>query len=184
MLARFLSALGQWIDRFGADDRARVHLRYCGSGVEMVRQALVDHPLTCPVEITGNVAHGELARICQGAMANCYLWAPFTFHHKMLELLSTRWPTISFPGEQDESVRLAATVGGELLACKSEDELTAAIDVMWDRWQRKDLAGSSVNVSAFSWDAGAEKLEAIFEAAISHHLAPVQSKWLRRFAIL
>lgn len=169
MLARFLGAFGSWLDSLSGEDRAHVHLRYCGSSRQMVEDALARTPLACAVEVTGNIPHDELARTCQGAMANCYLWAPFTFHHKMLELLSTRRPAISFPGEHGESVRLARSVGGELLACQSETELVTAFDTMWRRWKSGDIGGTPVDVSAYSWDAGAAKLEKIFEAAIANY---------------
>lgn len=169
VVARFLSVFRGWLTTLGDDERARIRLRYCGSSESVVRSMLDAQPLPCPVEVTGNVPHAELAGICQGAAANCYLWAPFTFHHKMLELLSTGRPAISFPGEHDESVRLAAGVGGELVVCRSEAELHAAFERTWRRWSAGDRANRPVDLSAYSWDAGAAKLEAVFEAAIARH---------------
>ncbi len=104
VLRRFVRALSRWVQFLPEADRALVRLRYTGSAIDMVNRALAEAPLPCAVEATGNISHAELARLCQESAVNCYLWAPFTFHHKMLELLATRRPAISFPGEHDESL--------------------------------------------------------------------------------
>ena len=166
VLSRFLGVLGRWVDTLGAEDRERVLVRYAGGAQASVRDQLARTPLNCRVEVTGNIPHAELATLCQSAAVNCYLWVPYGFHHKMLELLSTRRPAISFPGEHPESIELAAAVGGELMACTDETALTAAFETIWRRWRAGDVGASAVDVSAFSWDAGAEKLEACLQAAI------------------
>ena len=65
-----------------------------------MRRLVTAAPPGCEVEITDNVSHDELAKLCCKAAAKCYLWAPIGFHHKLLEVLVNRRPASSFAGER------------------------------------------------------------------------------------
>lgn len=168
ILRRYLNVLAHWLCRLNPDDRARVLFRYSGSAAESVRLCLAQLDWPTRTEITKNIPYEDLAALCQSAAANCYLWLPGGFHHKMLELLATRRPVISFPGELPESIALAQQAGGELLACESDEQLTAAFETMWQRWKAGDLHGRDVDLTALDWDAGAAKLEAFFAQDVRH----------------
>lgn len=162
MLAGFSSALSNWLSTLPTIDRDKVTLHYAGTAHEMVRKVFSATPPGCAYRIDSNLPHAELAKLCQSAAANCYLWLPQTFHHKMLELLTTRRPVISFPGEHKESVNIASQVGGELVPCTNETELNSAFDTIWNRWIGGDFSGTQVDVNQVTWDAGAEQLEQFF----------------------
>ena len=172
-IRQFLAAFAAWLQRLAPPERTQVRLRYAGVSEAEVRRALAAMPaLGCPVEVTGNVAHAELATLCQSAMANCYLWAPFGFHHKMLELMATRRPAVSFPGEHGESILLAREVAGTLLPCANGAALMAAFDGLWWRWKAGDVAGSPTDISGLSWDAGAVRLEALLADSVRQATQP------------
>ncbi|WP_148277104.1 glycosyltransferase family 4 protein [Methylocystis sp. SC2] len=166
MLAHFLSGLQRWLTTLTSSDRQKVSLRYVGIARSAVDRVLSRANVSCATETSGNIPHAELAQLCQSAAANCYLWAPYGFHHKLLELLSTRRPVISFPGEHDESCRLSREVKGELIVCSDEEKLIAAFDAIWRRWGAGDISANACDISRLNWDAGAEKLEKFLQSAL------------------
>jgi hypothetical protein len=192
-LAGFLAALNGWLGTLAVAERAMVEFHYAGTAVGDVGKAVAASPLECRTSINGPLSHAALAELCHAAAANCYIWFPMTFHHKLLELIACRRPVISFPGEHEESKELARKVGGELAACGNESELIDAFDHAFRRWQAGDGVIASVDTSAFTWDAMAAKLEAfmlgmvekdrmrgnaVSTAAIRRSIVPV--RWWRQ----
>ncbi len=174
-LGRFLAALNGWLATLSPAERAVVEFHYAGTATADVASALAAAPLGCRACIHGPLSHAALAELCQSAAANGYIWLPLTFHHKLLELMACRRPVISFPGEHAESKELARQVVGELAACANEDELITAFGRAFRRWQAGDGAIISVDISAFTWDAMAAKLEAfMIEIVENHRAVPAQ----------
>jgi hypothetical protein len=89
---------------------------------------------------------------------------PSGFHHKLFELLACRRPVVSFPGEHEESVELAAEVGGDLRVCENEAALQQTLSTVWNSWRSGETVqpSTSINVEALTWDAMAGKLETFF----------------------
>lgn len=166
MLAHFLSGLQRWLTTLTPSDRQKVSLRYVGMARSAVDRVLSRVNVSCAIETSENIPHAELAKLCQSAAANCYLWTPYTFHHKLLELLSTRRPIISYPGEHDESCRLSREVNGELIVCSDEEKLIAAFDAVWKRWAAGEICGNACDISGLNWDAGAEMLEKLLQSSL------------------
>jgi glycosyltransferase involved in cell wall biosynthesis len=171
LLQRFLQGLSNWLDSLQSGDRQLVELLYAGPSHERVRNASGVSSLSCRVRIERYLPLAELGRICQTAAVNTYQWSPLTFHHKLLELLACRRPVISFPGEHEESIRLAREIGGDLRPCSSDRALEAALSEIWHNWRNGSVDNlPSVDVTALTWDVMVRKLEAflmeIHQAAI------------------
>ncbi len=168
-LGRFIVALNGWLGTLAPAERAVVEFHYAGTAAGDVGKALAALPLDCRTCIHGPLSHAALAELCQSAAANGYIWLPLTFHHKLLELMACQRPVISFPGEHAESKELARKVGGDLAACANEGELIAAFGQAFRRWQAGDGAIASVDMSAFTWDAMAAKLETFMVGIVENH---------------
>ena len=102
----------------------------------------------------------ELARRAAQSFANCYLWAPFGFHHKLLELLVAGRPVLAFPGEHAESRELAAQCTTPFFACNNPDQLKAALQQAWATRGEDKLRGELA--PPWRWDEFSEGLEAYF----------------------
>lgn len=125
-LDQFLSAFKQWRETLGGGERARLH--YAGSDSAQVLQSVQEAGLVDATMIQGQLPLSELASQVRGATAVCYLWAPYTFHHKLMELLVVGTPLIAYPGEHTESLRLASTCVTPFHVCKDQTQLMAAFD--------------------------------------------------------
>jgi len=82
------------------------------------------------IEIPGYVSPDEMARLCQHALANIYVFLGSTFHHKLFELLACRRPVIAYDGELPESIAAANSLHAPLALPTTPaalaDALTAA----------------------------------------------------------
>lgn len=157
-LQLFLEGLSNWLQSKTAEEKTLVEFRYAGTQSAMVEAALAMAPLDCKVRIDGQLPIRKLAELCQTAAVNAYIWSPFTFHHKLLELLACRNPVISFPGEHEESITLAKEVGGCLKPCISKRELSSAFSDVW-RCGSIDQA-PNLEAAELSWVSMARKLDA------------------------
>lgn len=81
------------------------------------------------VEITlaGYVAPDEMARLCQHALANIYVFLGRTFHHKLFELLACRRPVIAYGGELRESISEATRLHAPLAMPTTPSALMEAL---------------------------------------------------------
>lgn len=138
------------------------------AGGDSHRAATVLQPLSglADVRVHGYLPLPELAVLCRSASVNAYIRTPKTFHHKLLELLSCGRPVIAFPGETDESRRLAVQCGGTLLTPTTEVELVAALQSLHDA--REVSQPCRVDASQFSWARQAEILEGVFQRVVAH----------------
>lgn len=66
------------------------------------------------IEVPGYVSPDEMARLCQHALANIYVFLGRTFHHKLFELLACRRPVIAYGGELRESISEATRLHAPL----------------------------------------------------------------------
>jgi glycosyltransferase involved in cell wall biosynthesis len=119
------------------------------------------------VQVHGYLPLPELAALCRSATANAYLWCPTTFHHKLLELLSCGRPVIAFPGETEESHRLAARCGGDLRCTSNENELVSVLEDV--RLRSTEGIGVRPVIDDFTWAAQARILESVFEKVVAEH---------------
>lgn len=79
------------------------------------------------VEAPGYVSAPEMARICQAAVANAYVFFHRGFHHKLFELLACRRPVIAYGGELPESIAEAERLHAPLATPVDGAGLTAAL---------------------------------------------------------
>jgi hypothetical protein len=130
-LREFLRVVHRWVSGLPVSDRGRVAFVYAGSDHERVSGVLDGVALPCRVEVLPQLPLSDLANRCRQSFANCYLWAAFTFHQKLLELLACGRPVITFPGEASESIQLASSSTTSFSACAGADEVHEALTHAW-----------------------------------------------------
>ena len=166
-LERFMGGFARWVTAGGAERREATLFHYAGAADSSVRAAIARAGLDCVASVERNVPHDRLAKLCHDAAVNCYIWAPFGFHHKALELMACRRPLITFPGEHPETFVLAERVRGDLRTCTDEAQLTATLDAVWEAWRADAIPATDPDLSSLTWDAGAAQLEQVFATAIA-----------------
>lgn len=162
-LGQFVEGLGEWLAQRAQSPSLSVprpEVIYAGADFAKVGTALRPLQNLARVRVNGYLPLPELAALCRSASVNAYIWNPKGFHHKLLELLSCGRPVIAFPGETDESRRLALASGGELLCPDSKAALIATLDGLADRSDA--FARVDGIQDAFTWTAQARRLEAVF----------------------
>jgi glycosyltransferase involved in cell wall biosynthesis len=102
-----LSAIAEFNATSGQPPVSVIHLGNQGDWLSNDRGVEIETP--------GYVSPDEMARLCQHALANIYVFLGRTFHHKLFELLACRRPVIAYGGELRESIaeadRLRASLG-------------------------------------------------------------------------
>ena len=178
LLRRYLAGLARWLAALSPEDRAIVELVYAGPAHAMVAAAVREIAPPCRSRVEAYLALADLGKLCRSAAVNTYLWAPTTFHHKLLELLACRRPAISFPGEHAESIGLARQVGGDLRPCGDAAALGDALGAVWQDWRDGSPGDASraIDGAALTWDAMARKLESFL---IERHAAAMASRSTR-----
>ncbi|HEC14414.1 MAG TPA: hypothetical protein ENI72_01520 [Rhodospirillales bacterium] len=157
-LARFISGLRAWLE---GQTGPAVVFSYAGNDGERV--AALAGPLKglCTIDLREFMAQDELAALQKSSSLNAYIRTPRSlFQHKVLELLAAGRPVLSFPGESDEAVGIAAKVGGCLLACETEEDVARALQ---KTFSAPPAAPNTEKINAYSWPAQAEKLAAVLE---------------------
>lgn len=159
---RFLAALRAWLRTLNSADCEHIEVAYAGTQRRLLEAELAALPLPCRTHLMDQLPLDDLGRLCHSATLNAYLWSPLTFHHKLVELLACRRPVVSFPGEHEESIELAAQFRGDLRVCESEAALQHTLSSIWTAWRSGEPAkpASTVDVEALTWDSLAGKLEA------------------------
>lgn len=157
----FVAGLAGWLASRTGDDQVRAEVIYAGGDVARVQPALNRLEGMARVALYSYLSLPDLAALCRSATINAYIWNPKTFHHKLLELLSCSRPVLAFPGETEESQRLATDSGGELYCCASNTDLVSTFDFI-----RKRCAAPIVpnmGWDAFTWGTQALRLEQVFQ---------------------
>lgn len=157
-LIAFLSEFGRWL-RLNGDRCEGIRFVYAGTDRDRVRNVIADIALKCDIELADYLPLKELAKRCRKAWANCYIRAPFTFHHKLLELLSCGRPLISYPEEAGESLALARHFTTPFISCGDPSALTRAFDYAWER---RDQPARPQTVTQWTWNHLAQSLAVFF----------------------
>jgi glycosyltransferase involved in cell wall biosynthesis len=79
------------------------------------------------IHLPGYVSPDAMARLCQHALANIYVFLGRTFHHKLFELLACRRPVIAYGGELPESIAEAERLHAPLSRPTSPAALVTAL---------------------------------------------------------
>lgn len=159
VLIQFLQGIKSWLSKLDPAKLSSIRFVYVGSDSQRVKDALNRINLPCKTAISGYLSIKVLAHQCRQALANCYVWASFGFHHKLLELLSCGRPVVAFPGEAEESKALAAQSATPFSACTDERALHSALDHAWATY---GLNESDTNAKQWQWQALAVQLEEFF----------------------
>lgn len=165
-LTHFVAGLRKWLAQSAMSPQSgapRLEVIYAGADSKKVGGALRPLEGLARVHVNGYLPLPELAALCRSATANAYIWNPKTFHHKLLELLSCGRPVIAFPGETDESHRLAVASGGNLLICKDAETLSTMLTGLTN--DPSSLSAISRRLH-FSWTAQSLPLENVLKEAV------------------
>jgi len=158
VLEQFLRAVAGWSRIREGCPCWEIELIYAGADGGRFRRyaGLVNE--SCRVTVNDYLTLEDFARLCRGASLNAYLGNPRAFHHKLMELLASGRPVLAFPGESDESMKLARDVGGDLVVAQCIEEIHEALNRVARNGGRR---GSSVDLVRrhYSWDAQAVHLE-------------------------
>ncbi|MEE2760953.1 MAG: hypothetical protein VYE18_05865, partial [Pseudomonadota bacterium] len=82
-----------------------------------------------------------------------------TFHHKIVELLTAGRPAICYPEEGAEAKSLAMAMGATLHSAGNREAVGAALGESLERYP--EIRVDREAAATFTWDAQAEKLEAL-----------------------
>ena len=114
-----LSAIAEFNAASGRPPVSLIHLGSQGDWLEN------DHGVE--IHIPGYVSPDEMARLCQHALANIYVFLGRTFHHKLFELFACRRPVIAYGGELPESIAEASRLHAPLASPTTPAALVAAL---------------------------------------------------------
>jgi hypothetical protein len=168
-LHAFVEALAAWLEGSLAADRVRAEVVYAGADFAKVQPVLARLEGLARVVVHPYLPLPVLAALCRSAAINAYMWNPNGFHHKLLELLSCGRPVLAFPGETEESERLARISGGILQVCRGQGELKNALGAARQSRLVADAIGT--NAGDFSWAAQALVLERLLQSASTSEFA-------------
>ena len=163
-LGELKSAIKSWLMTLQGDTAQDLEFVYCGSDADLVGNIFADLSDLCRVTVNGYVALDQLRDIHASAFANLYIKSERTFHHKVVELLAAGRPVICYPEEGAEAKSLARKFGAILHSAGSEADVARALGESFDRYPEVSL--NHDGAAQFTWDAQAEKLEAVLLDAI------------------
>jgi hypothetical protein len=169
-LQRFFRGVRTWLGDASSNVRSNFSIRYAGSDSSIVRAAVREAGLEDCSQIFGQLPMHELTNLIRGAFACAYIWAPFGFHHKLLELLVAAEQVISFPGEHVESRRLAASIETPFHICETEAALSLALCSAWEGVRNRSVPDRSA--PAWRWSDFASDLESVFLMCRAQPSAP------------
>lgn len=164
-LRDYLDGVSCWVKGLSPEQQAQFVLHYAGSDTARVTEAAREAGLDACVRTDMQLPLEELAKLAYGAFACSYLWASFGFHHKLLELLTVGRPVIVYPGEHEESLRLASSVETPFYVCADHVALDRSLQASWDL-SKRNVPNRSVQ-PPWGWDDFAERLENIFITTIN-----------------
>ncbi|MEO7689440.1 MAG: glycosyltransferase [Sphingomonas sp.] len=122
-----LDAFVDGVATYNRSARAPLSIIHLGSQQAMLERSAARHGGLVAVEAAGYVAPAEMAGLCQGAVANAYVFHGQTFHHKTFELFACRRPVIAFGGELPESIEQAERLGVNLASPSDVPGVVAAL---------------------------------------------------------
>lgn len=170
VVERFFRGIRRWLAALG-DRAGAVELHYYGGDVEMVASVAAEILPGVSVQTHGFASIDQFAKACASASVNTYLAYSKTFHHKLLELLSTGVPTITMPGEAEESMELVAMYGTPFHVVADENGLAMCLEKLFQQHAANDFPPpSTAGLDRHSWQNQARQLESILIAAVHKDL--------------
>jgi hypothetical protein len=154
----FVRGVTEWLESLSGAERGKIRLIYCGSDTTVAESVLATLRGLCKVELYSHLPLPEMVRFCRGAAANCYMWLPKGFHHKLIELLWCKRPILTFPGEHEESREIARQAGGQLLICTNSGQVKRELDAIWCG-EREAVDALEAGLQSFTWERQADVLE-------------------------
>ena len=166
---RFVSGLRRWLATASKGPSgaqlSEIEIFYAGANCAVAEAKLGSLRDVARVHVHGYLPLPQLAALCRSATANAYMWCPSGFHHKLLELLACGRPVIAFPGESDESRRLADRCRGDLRCPVDEEKLADTLEEL--RVNCPASASGQATSPEFSWAAQARMLESVLARTVA-----------------
>jgi hypothetical protein len=175
----YLCGLDAFLSRLAPEQQARVELCYAGNEAARVSEALARTNTRVRFSALGFLTPAALCEAYSRAAVMSYVWAGHGFHHKTVEMLATGRPVVCFPDEHPESRDIASAMRGRLLTPPTSADLAVTLESLHRRWLDEPHGSpDSVDPSAFTWDAGADALERIFDRLVraTSRTSKVQSR--------
>ncbi|NQV56044.1 MAG: hypothetical protein HQ503_09325 [Rhodospirillales bacterium] len=159
------AAIEAWLSNLSADAAANIEFIYCGNDAGDVKEVFGGLARFCKTNINGFVPLEKLQEIQRRSFANLYIASARTFHHKVFELFAAGRSIICYPRDNAETEGLAGQLGADFHSCRSSEEIVSALQKSFDQFPLPPpLPGG---ITAFTWDAQAEKLENILLDAVA-----------------
>lgn len=166
---------GEWVTgvclwwKAHPEQRSGFRLVYAGADHERACCLLSRHPVPFPFEALPYMPQAEFLACCRRARLNAYIWSPFTFHHKSLEVAAAGRPLLAYPGEHEETRMSIERMGGELRICSDPERVAQTLAEVLNR--------SSVPVpvvprgyTEWTWRAQAGVLQRVLAEAAERRL--------------
>ncbi len=152
-----------WQGRFG--------ICYAGCDGEAVRRIMIHKSIPFAFDIFAHLPHAEYTENCREALVNAYVWNPYGFHHKAVELLCAGRPVLVIPGEHQETRDIAQRAGGELLICRTADDVAMAMGRLTADEVKLKARRLPAGTGEFSWDSQADILERVLVNGAGNRVA-------------
>ena len=143
-------------------DQATV-LTYAGRDGARLRS--VAEKIDAPVRIDdkGQLDPASVGDLLATSLCNAYIVNPSSlFQQKLLELLAAGRPVIAVPGESAEAHGIATRTGGNLIDCRTPQDVATALDEI----SASPGATTPADFDTYSWDAQSDKLEALMRRLV------------------
>jgi hypothetical protein len=173
--ARYLGGLERFIAQLPQAQRASVELCYAGGEGERVRAGVARFAPSLRLDLLGYLSPDALRDAYARAAVQSYIWAGSGFHHKTVEMLVTNRPVVAFPDEFDESRAIARTMQAALYSPGTSAELANVLGMLHGQWLSGGFNQTALAPQSFTWDAGSEVLEQIFESVLRVRSIPALS---------
>ena len=143
--------------------RPPLEIVHIGAQLDMLEDVAARHD-GVRVRGTGYVDTKDMARVCQSAVANAYIFFGLGFHHKLFELFACGRPVVAFGGELPESIRLASDLSMQLKVPQDSLALSSLLaELTTSPFRHVDLQDRF-----FTWPDQAAMLERTMKRLIAH----------------
>ncbi len=164
-LVEIKNAIKSWLQALPRENTRDFEFIYCGNDSGIVDETFSELSQFCRITVNGYVPIDQLGKIQNRAFANLYVKSERTFHHKVIELLAAGRPVICYPEEGPEAQKLAEQFGANFHSCGNTDEIITALDQSLKHYPQSNFDPD--RGAAFTWDAQAERLEALILQTIA-----------------
>ena len=160
-LNELLKGIKIWLEGLPQKERSKVYLTYAGNDTESVDRMTKQLKNLCHLNLLGFISIEELQKIHKNSIANLYIKANRTFHHKAIEILSAGRPIICYPEESSEVINLANATNINFYSCSTPENISQALSESLNTASNKVRENKALR--ELTWNFQARKLENLFQ---------------------